>query len=206
MVWRWDGADPFGLQHPNESPTGLAGFVYNPRFPGQLYDKETNLHYNYFRDYDPQRGRYVESDPIGLAGGINTYAYVDGNPISYADPTGRFAVVLPFVPIIITGVDIAIGSAIAAVAYGIDKIYANSKADDPTVYPVNPDNPGESKFRPIKGTRGKQCDDGSIWERDKSGHGNRDGEGSQWKRWPNRDSWERGDSPNSVWPDGRVRK
>ena len=91
MVWRWDGTDPFGLQHPNESPTGLAGFVYNPRFPGQLYDRETNLHYNYFRDYDPQLGRYVESDPIGLAGGINSYGYVGANPIKYTDPKGLIA-------------------------------------------------------------------------------------------------------------------
>lgn len=88
MVWRWDNADPFGLQQPDESPVGLAKFIYNPRFPGQVFDKETNTNYNYFRDYDPQTGRYVQSDPIGLAGGVNTYAYVLGNPISHIDPIG----------------------------------------------------------------------------------------------------------------------
>ena len=51
-------------------------------------DKETNLHYNYFRDYDPAIGRYVQADPIGLSGGINLYAYVDSNPLSYTDPLG----------------------------------------------------------------------------------------------------------------------
>jgi RHS repeat-associated protein len=53
--------------------------------PGQRYDKETGLHYNYFRDYDPGIGRYGESDPLGLAGGINTYVYVVSNPVASRD-------------------------------------------------------------------------------------------------------------------------
>jgi RHS repeat-associated protein len=57
------------------------------RFPGEVFDKETNNHYNYFRDYDPQTGRYVQSDPIGLTG-INTYSYAGGNPLSNFDATG----------------------------------------------------------------------------------------------------------------------
>ena len=58
------------------------------RFIEQYYDSETGLHYNYFRDYDPSTGRYVQSDPIGLVGGLNTYGYVGGNPLLYSDSYG----------------------------------------------------------------------------------------------------------------------
>ena len=90
-VWRWD-PDPYGAVAPNQNPYGYGTFVYNLRFPGQYYQAETGLYYNFFRDYDPQTGRYLESDPLGLNGGINTYAYVQGNPMSHVDPMGLFRI------------------------------------------------------------------------------------------------------------------
>jgi len=87
VVWTWE-SEAFGASLSNQNPSGLGNFVFNLRFPGQYYDQETGLFYNGFRDYDPGTGRYSESDPIGLAGGINTYAYVGGNPVNLIDPLG----------------------------------------------------------------------------------------------------------------------
>ena len=66
----------------------LGAFEFNHRLPGQLFDRETALHHNDHRDYRAHMGRYVESDPIGLKGGVNRFAYVGGAPISRVDPLG----------------------------------------------------------------------------------------------------------------------
>jgi RHS repeat-associated protein len=90
VIWRnLPTTEPFGNSPVEEDPDndGIA-FTLNLRFPGQYYDKEVNTHYNYFRDYDPSTGRYVQSDPIGLAGGLNTYSYVGGNPVWDFDNDG----------------------------------------------------------------------------------------------------------------------
>jgi len=87
-VWRWDQQEPFGVNVPDENPSGLGTFDFPLRFLGQYADKESNLAQNWMRDYDPYIGRYVESDPIGIRGGLNTYAYVDAKPLSYVDPSG----------------------------------------------------------------------------------------------------------------------
>jgi len=88
QMWTWF-SDPFGTTTPNGNPQGAGTFNYNARFPGQIHDIEAQLKYNGIREYDPQIGRYVESDPIGLAGGsYSTYAYAGGNPVSNYDPDG----------------------------------------------------------------------------------------------------------------------
>ncbi|MEM7276898.1 MAG: RHS repeat-associated core domain-containing protein [Pseudomonadota bacterium] len=87
-LWRWE-SDPFGSTAAQEDVDGNGqDFEYNLRFPGQLFDSETGLHYNYFRTYDPGTGRYLESDPIGLVGGSNSFRYALSNPMRYTDVLG----------------------------------------------------------------------------------------------------------------------
>ena len=87
-VWRAT-YDPFGDATIEDDPDNDGNTVtLNVRFPGQYYDNETGLHYNYFRYYDPDTGRYITADPIGLDGGLNTYLYVMGNPLMYFDILG----------------------------------------------------------------------------------------------------------------------
>ncbi|WP_316364685.1 RHS repeat-associated core domain-containing protein [Candidatus Thiodiazotropha sp. CDECU1] len=82
-VWSWAYAhNVFG----DTPPTGSA--TVNLRMPGQYADAESGLFYNHHRYYDPATGRYISSDPIGLAGGLNTFAYAMANPANYTDPEG----------------------------------------------------------------------------------------------------------------------
>lgn len=88
VMWRWDH-DPYGTGASDDDADGNGAYVFfNLRFPGQYRDQETGLYYNYFRDYDAAVGRYVQSDPIGLLAGVNTYGYVLGNPLKYIDSLG----------------------------------------------------------------------------------------------------------------------
>jgi RHS repeat-associated protein len=89
-------------------------FGYDECASGVCHDAETGLFYNYFRDYDPAIGRYIQSDPIGLRGGLNPYLYVGGNPLSFADPTGEAGPLLLALPFVSGGgASISFGTATA---------------------------------------------------------------------------------------------
>ncbi|TCK18882.1 RHS repeat-associated protein [Thiogranum longum] len=89
-VWKADN-ESFGKASVNDDVDGDTNIVaFNMRFPGQYFDSETGLHYNLQRYYSPDTGRYLTSDPIGLDGGLNSYLYVDANPVQYIDPLGLY--------------------------------------------------------------------------------------------------------------------
>lgn len=89
-VWTWEAkGEAFGNSPPNQDPDADGTpFVFNLRFPGHRYDSIAGLNYNYYRDYDTKTGRYVQSDPIGLDGGISTYSYAGSEPLTSFDPDG----------------------------------------------------------------------------------------------------------------------
>ncbi|BDU20393.1 RHS repeat-associated core domain-containing protein [Dyella sp. GSA-30] len=89
-IWQWTyTSNPFGEQPP------IGSYSYNLRFPGQYFDAESGLHYNVNRDYEATTGRYIESDPIGLAGGMGSYAYTGNDALNYSDALGFMPSALP---------------------------------------------------------------------------------------------------------------
>ncbi|HME72643.1 MAG TPA: RHS repeat-associated core domain-containing protein [Myxococcota bacterium] len=99
---------PFGLATPNTNPSGAGTFNLDFRFPGQIFDAESGLHYNFYRTYDPAIGRYLESDPLGLQAGVNVYTYAQGSPTNLNDPNGRII----WIPIIVAGVGAVAGGTV----------------------------------------------------------------------------------------------
>ena len=84
---RWEGVNSAWSKLLRESETQVSGYSQNLRMQGQYLDRETGLHYNLFRYYDPDCGRFTQQDPIGLAGGINLYQYAP-NALGWVDPLG----------------------------------------------------------------------------------------------------------------------
>ena len=205
MVKRID-YDTFGNILNDSNPE----FIVSLGFAGGLHDRDTGLVRFGYRDYMPEIGKWTAKDPILFAGGdSNLYGYVLNDPVNFVDPDG----LSPTAAGAIAGG--AVGGPPGAVAGAVigtitgavigqavwDNWFANEGDNDPVVYPENPENAPE-KFLPKKGRKGKICqDDGSVWEKDHSSHG-----GDQWKRWPKVKDYEKGNSPQSIWPDGRIRK
>jgi hypothetical protein len=229
IVWQAN-YQAFGNTQINQDPDANGkSIVYNQRFPGQYQDVETNLYYNFYRDYDPATGRYLQSDPIGLNGGINLYSYVLGNPLYWVDATGETASALA-IPAVVGGIALCIlsGACIPDLPQQPDQpAYPGDRPDcpggtPPLFSPPQFDNPfmnsgsGEEAEKPYAGNtpedrpedfhRGakpgqrENKKDGSVWEKDHSGHG-----GSEWKRWPSRKDREKNRNRESVRPDGSVR-
>ena len=97
LLWQWP-LSAFGETPPTIAQRRFATvapvegeFEFNLRYPGQYFDKESELHYNGFRTYDPKTGQYTQPDPIGLAGGWNRFNYVGSNALAFSDPNGLAA-------------------------------------------------------------------------------------------------------------------
>jgi RHS repeat-associated protein len=128
-VWQW-AYSAFGDNKPTgiltattntnnaytQDPSSLArlqattpALTYNPRYPGQYFDSESNLSYNIFRSYSATQGRYTQGDPIGLDGGLSRFGYVGGNALSMADPMGLQTVGPRGIPLPAPGIGLGAG-------------------------------------------------------------------------------------------------
>jgi RHS repeat-associated protein len=155
-VWRWDQQEPFGVNVPDENPSGLGVFEFPMRLPGQYADSETGLHYNYFRDFDPALGRYIQGDPIGLRGGPGSYGYADQDPLRYTDSTGEFAAAIPAGAIIVLGQAAVIVAGVSVgviIAQAIEERRKRGR-DDPISgeVPYNPGRDCDGNCKPCKET------------------------------------------------------
>ncbi len=111
VAWQW-AYSAFGEEKPTTAKTRFANtdlnqsfgtsnvpaVTFNLRYPGQYYDQESNLHYNYHRSYSATVGRYTQADPIGLDGGWNRFGYAEQNPIRNVDPSGLIPDILEPIP------------------------------------------------------------------------------------------------------------
>lgn len=209
LRWSWN-SDAYGLGSPNEDVDGDGQRVEVAlRFPGQLFDAQSQLNYNYFRDYNPQTGRYVESDPIGLADSPNTFGYALGNPLVFSDnyglSTGVFDLPLPLIlpEIIVPSISsaaAAMGSGLACLMYAEPLAngecpsggcyYATDKTNKPKAKAANSD-PNDiirtptthpDDFSSISHGDKKNVNTGEIWSPSNTNHSG--SEGGEWKVGP----------------------
>jgi len=141
VVWKAE-TTPFGQAHVTHAANTGANakpFRMNLRLPGQVFDEETKLNYNYLREYDPEIGRYTTADQTDLGGGTNPYIYVSNNPLTNLDPLGLYQIdvhyYMTFFLAITAGVDVDIARQIALATQYID--------DNPVTRPMKN---GESFF------------------------------------------------------------
>jgi RHS repeat-associated protein len=122
-------------------------FTYDLRFPGQITMPETGLFYNYYRDYDPQTGRYLEPDPIGLYGGsFSTYSYVNNNPLSRIDPLGLYLTVIGNTPAEQAALQNALNT-VRGTARGNELV--QTLENSPTLYLITNKQNGNAFFDPL---------------------------------------------------------
>jgi RHS repeat-associated protein len=104
QIWSWPYVgNPFG----EIAPTSTMGYVLNLRYPGQYFDAESGLSHNDSRDYDSTLDRYIQSDFIGLKGGVSTYAYANNSPLMLVDPLGQAS---PVCHAVLTGIGAVCGA------------------------------------------------------------------------------------------------
>lgn len=164
----WQGrADPFGkmrIAYAAMSESG-APFEMALRLPGQVHDPETGLNQNYYRDYDPDLGRYVTADPSGLAGGLNPYAYAGSNPLTNVDPLGLYQsdvhFYMTYFLAIIAGMTAEDARMMALATQYVD--------NNPRTYPVNEENLLTIVFSPLWNKENLARYHFVLWTSDSSG-------------------------------------